>query len=231
MDSIKLLTVLVVATFIVSIASFFGVLSLAGSMIPTPVTGNVAKDVEVKAAEPKPTQPEVTRASVTADDDPSKGPADAKVTIIEFSDFQCPFCARVQPTLKQIADTYGDQVRIVFRDFPLSFHNDAQKAAEAAECADDQGIFWEYHDLLFANQGSLGVLSLKQYATNLGMDTVTFDSCLDSGKYAQEVKDDLADGSRAGVRGTPAFFINGIPLSGARPFADFKQIIDSELAS
>ena len=127
-----------------------------------------------------------------SDDDPSMGPIDAPVTIVEFSDFQCPFCARVQPTVKQIVEEYGDQVRIIYRDFPLGFHQDAQKAAEAAECADDQGMFWEYHDLLFANQGALGVESLKQHATDLGLDRTEFDSCLDSGRYENEVKEDFA---------------------------------------
>jgi protein-disulfide isomerase len=169
------------------------------------------------------------RVSVSADDDPSLGPDDAAVTIIEFSDFQCPFCARVVPTIKQIEEEFGDSVRIVFRDFPLSFHQQAQKAAEAAECADDQGKFWEMHDKLFENQNALGIDSLKQYANELGLDGGEFDSCLDSGKHAEEVRKDFADGQQAGVTGTPAFFINGKLVSGAQPFSVFKQAIEQEL--
>jgi protein-disulfide isomerase len=167
---------------------------------------------------------------VSADDDPSIGPEDAPVTIIEFSDYECPFCAKVEPTIMQVLEAYGDDVRFVYRDFPLDSHRDAQKAAEAAECADDQGKFWEYHDLLFANQGNLGVSSLRQFASDLDLDVDAFNDCLDSDKYEDEVKKDFQDGQAAGVGGTPAFFINGQLVSGAQPFSVFKQVIDAELA-
>lgn len=175
------------------------------------------------------------RVQVSADDDPAIGAKNAQVTIIEFSDFECPFCGRALPTVKQVLKDYEGKVRVVYRDFPLSFHPNAQKAAEAAECADDQGKFWEYHDKLFANQQALTVDNLKQYAKDLGLDAAKFNSCLDSGKYASEVQKDMAAGSAAGVSGTPTFFIgndeNGYQMIvGAQPYAVIKAAIDAELA-
>lgn len=173
-----------------------------------------------------------SEAEVSVDDDPQKGPSDAKVTIIEFSDFQCPYCKKAEPTLKQIFDEYGSNVRLVFRDFPLSFHQYAQKASEASECAYEQGKYWEYHDVLYEKQDALDVASLKQYAKDLGLDSAKFDSCLDSGKYASEVQKDFQDGQAAGVSGTPSFFIldeNGNVVEnivGAQPFSAFKTVID-----
>jgi protein-disulfide isomerase len=160
---------------------------------------------------------------------PSKGPENAPVTIVEFSDFQCPFCSRAKNTVDEVVKGYGDKVRLVFRHFPLSFHENAPKAAEASACAQDQGKFWEYHDKLFANQGALKVDDLKKHAADLGLDAARFNECLDSGKKAELVKKDMSAGEKAGVSGTPAFFINGIVLSGAVPADDFKSIIDSEL--
>ncbi len=173
---------------------------------------------------------EPPRVAVAIGDDPVKGPATAPVTIVEFSDFQCPFCSRVNPTLKQVEDTYGDKVRVVFRNFPLSqIHPQAAKAAEAASCAADQGKFWEMHDRLFANQQKLAVEDLKQHATELGLKADAFNQCLDSGKKEAEVKHDLDEGSSYGLTGTPAFFINGRLISGAQPLEAFTQIIDEEL--
>jgi len=169
---------------------------------------------------------------VSVDDDPALGPEDASVTIIEFSDFQCPYCARFNAeTLPQILSNYGDRVRFVYRDFPLTgLHENALKAAEASECADEQGAYWKYHDLLFQNQSALDDASLKNYAASLGLDTAAFNQCLDSDKYMSEVQKDEQDGITAGVQGTPAFFINGMPLSGAQPYAAFKAAIDAALA-
>jgi protein-disulfide isomerase len=176
--------------------------------------------------------PTVGPVDVSADDDPSIGPADAPVTIIEFSDFQCPYCARFNAdTLPQILSDYGDRVRFVYRDFPLtSLHVNALKAAEASECANEQGAYWKYHDLLFQNQSALDDASLKNYAASLGLDTATFNQCLDSDKYMSEIQKDYQDGVAAGVQGTPAFFINGMPLSGAQPYSAFKTAIDAALA-
>ncbi|MFH0864337.1 MAG: thioredoxin domain-containing protein [Candidatus Gottesmanbacteria bacterium] len=160
----------------------------------------------------------------------AKGPAGAKVTIVEFSDFQCPYCSRVLPTVQQIMDTYKDKVRIVFRQYPLSFHENAQAAAEASLCANDQDKFWEMHDKMFANQDKLTVTDLKQYAADLGLNAATFNTCLDNNKYKEAIQTDISDANAVGVSGTPAFFINGEPLFGAYPFASFKAIIDAQLA-
>src|SRR6185295_517597 len=138
---------------------------------------------------------------------PSKGPANAPVTIVEFSDFQCPFCSRLTPTLKQVEQKYGDKVRLVFSQYPLPFHQNAQKAAEASLCAADQGKFWEMHDAMFAHQDALGVDQLKAKAAELGLNAEQFNSCLDSGKTAATVQADMKEGSAAGVNGTPAMFI------------------------
>jgi protein-disulfide isomerase len=171
------------------------------------------------------------RVAVSLGDDPTKGPATAPITIVEFSDFQCPFCSKVNPTLKQVEEKYGDKLRVVFRDFPLSsIHKDAAKAAEAAECAHEQGKFWEMHDKMFGNQTKLQVEGLKQSATEIGLDATAFNQCLDSGKFAAEVQKDVDEGISYGVTGTPAFFINGRMLSGAQPLDAFTAVIDEELA-
>jgi protein-disulfide isomerase len=170
------------------------------------------------------------RHVVSVDDDPVKGTATAPVTIVEFSDFQCPFCSRAVPTLKQIEQRYGDKVRIVFRDLPLtSIHKDAAKAAEAASCANEHGKFWEMHDRLFANQSLLGVEELKKHAEAVGVPAEPFAKCLDSGKYAAEWQKDTEAAQQAGVSSTPAFFVNGRLLTGAQPLDAFVEVIDEEL--
>lgn len=160
---------------------------------------------------------------------PSKGPDNAPIKIVEFSDFECPFCGRVNPTLKQVQDTYGDKVQIEFRQFPLAIHSNAKKAGEASLCAADQGKFWEMHDAMFADQRNLTVDGLKGMAEKIELDTDAFAKCLDSGKYGDKVDEDMAEGSRAGVSGTPAFFVNGRFISGAVPFDVFSEVIDDEL--
>lgn len=160
---------------------------------------------------------------------PAKGPATAKVTIVEFSDFQCPYCSRGKAVLDQVVKKYGDKVRVVFRDFPLNFHDKAQKAAEAGQCANDQGKFWALHDWMFDNQQTLDVETLKSAARNLGIDSAKFDQCLSSGQHAEDVRKSLADGQKVGVSGTPAFFINGVMMSGALPFEKFQAEIDQAL--
>ena len=172
---------------------------------------------------------EPIRVEVSADDDPSMGPKNAPIQIIEFSDFECPYCKRGADAVRQVTEHYGDKVRLVFRDFPLSFHKNAKRAAEAAQCANEQGKFWEYHDKMFSGQRKLDRDSLVSYAQDFGLNVKNFESCLDSGKYSQEIQKDMSDGSAAGVKGTPCFFINGIYLSGAQPFESFKEIIDEEL--
>jgi len=173
---------------------------------------------------------EPVRADVSDPTAPAKGPASAPVTIVEFSDFQCPYCSRVVPSIDQALETYGDQVRLVYRQFPLNIHPNAQKAAEASLCANDQGKFWELHDAMFANQRELGVDQLKSKAVGLGLDAETFNACLDSGKYAAKVAADVAAGAANGVNGTPAMFVNGRFLNGAVPFEQIARLIDDELS-
>ncbi len=160
---------------------------------------------------------------------PSRGAPDAKVVIVAFADFECPYCARANEAVQEVMKTYEGRVRLVFRHYPLSFHPHAARAAAAAVCAAEQGRFWEFHDALFASQ-DLDEESLKLQASALGLDDATFASCLTSERAQATVKRDLAAGKAAGVSGTPAFFINGIELSGARPPSDFARIIDAELA-
>lgn len=169
-------------------------------------------------------------AVALAQDDPVRGNPAAGVTIIEFSDFQCPFCARVNPTLAKIRETYGDKVKLIFKDFPLPNHPQAPKAAEAAHCAAEQGKYWEMHDVMFANQRALDVPALKQSAAGLGLDTAKFNRCLDSGQYASKVAAGASQGDKLGVNSTPTLYINGRPVIGAQPFEVFKAAIDEELA-
>lgn len=169
---------------------------------------------------------------VSEDDDAFKGDPNAPVTIIEFSDFECPFCASFhRNTLPQIEEKYINtgKVKLVYRDFPFSFHPNAQKAAEAAECAADQGKFWEMHDIIFENQKAIDIDNLKQYAVSIEINNVLFNDCLDSNRYSEEVKKDFSDGSDAGVTGTPTFFINGERLVGAQPFEIFTEVIERKL--
>ncbi len=157
------------------------------------------------------------------------GKADAPIQIVEFSDFQCPYCSRVNPAIDRVKKAYGDKVSVAFRHFPLPMHAEAGKGSEASQCAGQQDKFWEYHDLLFANQRAMKDEDLKGYAAELGLDAAAFSSCLDSSKFAKAVEEDKKAGAAVGVAGTPAFFINGQFLNGARPFEDFKGIIDGEL--
>ncbi len=177
----------------------------------------------------QPTPPAVV--DITPGHNPSWGPDDAKVTVIEFSDFQCPYCQRfATQTLPQLRQAYGDKIRFVYRDFPLTaIHQYAMGAAEAAECANEQGKFWEYSDQLWAKQAALQVSDLKSYAGKIGLDQAQFDACLDGQKYAADVDANVADGNKAQVQGTPTFFVNGHRLVGALPFAQFQQAIEAAL--
>lgn len=169
---------------------------------------------------------------VSVDDDPSLGPSCAPVTVVEFSDFTCPSCATVQDILREIKEKYGEQIRIVFRDFPLSGEGTPSfQAAEAAECADEQGKFWEMHDIMFAKQHRIsGTDGLEGLASEIGLDTELFETCLASGRYTDEVKKDRADGESYGVMGTPTCFVNGRMIVGGS-MTSFKVVIDSILAS
>ncbi|HKS24150.1 MAG TPA: thioredoxin domain-containing protein [Thermoanaerobaculia bacterium] len=162
---------------------------------------------------------------------PSRGGANAPVTIVEFSDFECPFCGRAVETLQQIEKTYGDRVRIVFRDYPLVMHRTAKRAAEAAHCADEQGKFWPMHDRLFTKGGPITDPDIARFAQQAKLDQSAFDACLASGKYKEAWKPSLDDGTRIGVTSTPTFFINGRMMVGAPPIEAFTRIIDEELAN
>src|SRR4030095_8024184 len=157
-------------------------------------------------------EPPLPVQSISVDDYPARGDVNAPVTIVEFTDFQCPSCAAMQPILDEVVKSYGTKVRLVVRDFPLAMHANSRKAAEAANAANAQGKFFEYTALLLKRQNALDVPSLKKYASELGLDRARFDAALDGGKYAAEVKHDIADGELYGVDSTPAIFVNGTAL-------------------
>ncbi len=173
---------------------------------------------------------------VSLDDDAMKGDKDAPVTIVEFSDFECPFCSRFyKGALPELISKYVDtgKVKFVYRDFPLSFHANSKIASMAAECAKDQGgdkAYYLYHNKLYENQQSFGIESFKKWAGEQGLNQAKFDKCLDDEKFKDEVEKDFAEGQSYGVTGTPAFFINGRKISGAQPFSVFETIVEEELA-
>ncbi len=161
---------------------------------------------------------------------PSLGPDDAPVTIVEFSDYECPYCRRAEPIVKQVLERYPEDVRLVYRHFPLtSIHPRAQEAAEAAACAEEQDRFWDYHEKVFENTQALSKEDLLRYGSELGLDTQAFASCVEENRTQARVEKDLEAGRGAGVSGTPMFFVNGIPMSGARPVEDFVRVIEEEL--
>lgn len=205
------------------------VLGYGGSLViqqsrPTPIAASVLQGSQSELfATPNPP---------SVDNDPAFGPEDAKVTMIEFSDFQCSFCKEFfDQTYPRLKHDYGDTIRFVYRDFPMTnVHPEAQAAAEAAECAREQGRFWEYHDALFTHQDQLSAKYYFELAQQLGLDQDTFGHCLRGGKYTLEVANDFGDGLNSGVQGTPTFYINGRMVVGAQPYDVFKQVIDEELA-
>jgi protein-disulfide isomerase len=174
---------------------------------------------------------EPPRQKVATTGHPSKGPKDAPIELIEFSDFQCPFCQRANPTVEQVLKTYGDRIHFVYRHYPLPNHPNARPAAEAAACADEQGRFWEYHDRLFANTSRLTDADLKEHAAATGLDPARFSACFDGHRFKSHVDQDVKEANDAGVTGTPAFFINGRTIEGSQPFDVFKRLIDEELAA
>ncbi|MBN2331207.1 MAG: DsbA family protein [Candidatus Aenigmarchaeota archaeon] len=262
LDLKRILMMLVILALMLSISNTYSIFNLNSAYAKQGLAGGGsvaagAGDDSGGLREAQPSQPAAEAPSAPSapavtgpldDDDPYLGPDDAKVTVVEFSDFQCPYCSAADGTYQALVDRFKSQdptwepavpglrqlaaegkIKFVYRDFPLnSIHSYAQKAAEAAECADDHGKFWEYHDRLFES-GKLDMTSLKQHAVDLGLDAAQFNECLDSGKQAGEVAKDLQDGSAAGVGGTPAFFINGKLISGARSFKVFEQAISQEL--
>ncbi len=197
---------------------------IAGALISGAVVfTNTKNNAPEKTEQPK----------IEAGINPMRGEKSAKVEIVTFSDYQCPFCGRGESVVAEIAKAYPKDVKIAFRNFPLEMHKYAEKAAEASECAMEQQKFWEYHDLLFAKQeewsGSKDAnVEFKKYAKSLKLDSAKFDSCLDTNKYSEEIKKDLADGETAGVNGTPAFFVNGEILIGADG-TKLKQMVENAL--
>ena len=164
-------------------------------------------------------------------DHPQRGSDNAAVTIVEYSDYQCPYCRAVEASLRQVMKKYGDQVRLVYMDFPLAFHQHAMEAAIAARCADEQGQFWTYHDALIENPSALSTPGLKSTAEQLGLDSLTFDRCLDGRKYESSVIADRTQGERIGAHGTPYFIVGNRSMSGAQPASAFQSAIDEQLRS
>ena len=176
--------------------------------------------------------PPIVRVEVPIDGAPLRGASDAPVTLVEFSDFHCPFCKQAQTTLAQLLARYPGKVKLVYRDFPIDgLHPEARRAAEAARCAQDQGKFWEYHDLLFAGPARAAPEDLERYGGQVGLDLVAFGRCLSGGVHRAAVQRDVDEGTRLGVGGTPGFFVNGRPLTGAQPLEVFVRVIEEELAA
>lgn len=233
-------SVLVVLAFAVGVLVGFvawGRGSSAVAVNPQAVAGNVAQGGADVIASPAP--PQYVRYDIPTEGYPSLGPADAPITIVEFSDYQCPFCSRFHDeTYQALLDAYPGQIRFVYRNLPLGFHQNAQMSAEAALCAGDQDKYWEMHEVLFANQASLNnpegttleQATYNEYAQGLGLDVTAFEDCMTTHKFAQFIKDDMAFSTDLGVQSTPTFFINGLAIVGAQPLSNFQQLIDKELA-
>lgn len=229
---------LVLGVAVMSILALGGIVALLvnGGSLDGVLSGRAATNNNPIAAAPTyndtaPTAPVGPVDIAITDSDHLRGNKDAKVTLVEFSDFQCPFCGRFKPTMDQAMKEYGDQIRLVYKHFPLdSIHPYARPAAEASECASEQGKFWEYHDALFTNQALLSNDYFGQLAKELGLDTNKFSSCVTSGKYQQRVEADYQLGLASGVQGTPHTLVNGIAISGAESYAVVKARIDAALA-
>jgi protein-disulfide isomerase len=172
---------------------------------------------------------EPPRVAVSPGDDPARGPLSAPITIVEFSDFQCPYCGRAEETIDQVLETYGDRVRLVFRDFPLDIHPNAEGAAIAARCARAHGKYWEMNRALFRDAAKLARPDLVAAAASIGLDSLRFRSCLDAPDAREEIRRDVAEGQSYGVSATPTFFVNGVMIVGARELALFTRTIDREL--
>jgi protein-disulfide isomerase len=239
----KVFVIVLIASFV---GSYGGGMALGnfqlgettGNIVAGNGDGEEAEPTEPKEDPPTPTPPPTPPPAPPVDtealigDDAVKGDPNAPVTIIEWSDYECPFCERfASQTLPAITEQYIEtgKVKLVFKDFPLSFHANAQKAAEAAECAGEQDKYYDMHDLLFSKGVSGGVDAFKAYAAELELDTEKFNDCLDTGKMADEVAEDMQEGVSAGITGTPGFIVNGQQIKGAQPFQVFQQVIESFL--
>ena len=230
----QLYTVLLPLAFVAGLAFgyiFWGRSTTSDANQPVVAAAPAANQGQTAPQEVEPT-PEFRRYDVPEDDDPVLGPDQAPITIIEFSDYECPYCRKwhveVWPSLQA---EYGDQIRLVYRDFPLtSIHSNATPAAAAANCAREQDMYWEYNEMLFDMRLNLGKSTYVSYAEELGLDMEAFNECLDSDRYLEEVMADYDYAANLGIRSTPTFFVNGIPVVGAQPFEVFKNLIDKELA-
>ncbi len=230
MEHEKRITILVSVMLIITLLNLFVTLDINRKFDSG--TGNTTGQDVLEAPSQQILQKPQQRVQVSDVDAPAMGLKNAPITIIEFSDFECSFCEKFYiQTLPLIKKNYINtgRVRFVYRDFPLDFHQNAYKAAEAAKCAQEQGKFWEYHDLMFSSQNSLDNSSFIQFAKELRLNEVSFNDCLDSGRMASQVQKDINDGSKYGITGTPTFYINGIELVGAQPYSAFEKIIEREL--
>jgi protein-disulfide isomerase len=228
----------IVAALIIGLSIVAGALIIRSSVEraaeEVAALGETVGKVELAAARPTPTaappRPDPSRRySVDTKGSPVKGNPKAKLAIVEFSDFQCPFCGRVVPTIEQIEREYGDDVRIVFKHLPLSMHPKAPAAHAAAEAAHRQGKFWEMHDLIFADQRNMSPERYLEYAAQLDLDVDRFKRDVASAEVKQKIASDAAEAARLGVSSTPGFFVNGRYIRGAQPFSAFKAVIDEEL--
>ncbi|MEJ1342725.1 MAG: thioredoxin domain-containing protein [Candidatus Sedimenticola sp. (ex Thyasira tokunagai)] len=174
-------------------------------------------------------EPLAPRVEIRGSQELSKGPSDAKITIVEFSDFECPFCSKVQGTLGEVLKAYPEDVRLVYRHFPLSFHRNALTASEATMCAQDQGKFWPMHDEIFSDQKNIAVDDLKKHAETIGLEMTEFNNCLDQRTHKEYVTADVNEASRIGVSATPTFYVNGVKLEGGYDMSNFSKAIDREL--
>lgn len=232
---------IILGALLISVGVVIGSVLLAGALDRTTQQLEVVAeavrgqgDAQRAAARPtppsRPKRPDPgTRYEVALGEAPVRGSADAAITIVEWSDFQCPFCSRAGPTLEQIQETYGDDVRIVFKHLPLSIHPQAPAAHAAAEAAHRQGRFWEMHDRIFENQRDLSPSTFERYAREIGLDMDRYASDVESDAVRRRIDTDMAQARELGVTGTPAFFINGRFISGAQPFVNFKRVIDDVL--
>ena len=207
-----------------------GIAALGGTLAKAAPAAGAAQAAPPAAAPRRGPDPAKAYAVNTKGSPAKGGDANAVVTLVEFSDFQCPFCSRVTGTLDQIEKAYGDKVRIVFKHLPLRMHSRAPMAHAASEAANSQGKFWEMHDLIFENQRDLSEAAYLRYAGQIGMDVDQFKKDLVSAAVKARVDADAAEAAKLGVTGTPGFFVNGYFLSGAKPFSEFKRVIDEQIA-
>lgn len=225
-------SVLVVLAFAVGILTGYVVWGRSPVQAQSGIENQPAAQEPVAQAPVITQPPQFTRYDIPVDGFPGIGPEDAPIVIVEFSDFQCPFCKRFQDeTAKQLLAAYPGKIRFVYRHLPLtSIHPEAFPSAEASMCANEQNAFWEYHDKIFENQDKLGRELYMQIASDLNLGVTAFENCLNTGKYKDLVQQDSDFAINLGVQSTPTFFINGLALVGAQPLEAFKQVIDKELA-